>query len=220
MALPTSGTRSFEMEIAELINEAYELVGLETRTGYDLIRARRSLNIMLMDWANKGINLWTVERVEDLLIKGQSEVIFGDGDIDIIDCIIRYKGRDYPLSRNTRADYLNIPNKQQEQRPTEIYVERTIRPKAFIWPVPPDNHYTLISYRIQRIEDAGSNAEGVAIPPRFIKALVTGLAFQLALKAAPERAEVMMMLANDAFDLAANEDSERGSMFVNPGGCY
>lgn len=214
--MATSGTTNFKLDVADVIEEAYELLGLEMRTGYDARKARRSMNIMFQDWANRGINLWKVAQVTEPMVQGQAQYQMGAGDVDILESVVRRDGTDYTLERITREDYLNLPQKSQTGRPTQIYVERTAVPSFYVWPTPDNSTDTVISYRIQRIEDASTLTNDVDIPSRFIPPMVTGLAYYLAMKNAPERAQAMKMVYEEDFARAANEDSERGSMFVRP----
>lgn len=214
--MATSGTTNFKLDVADVIEEAYELLGLEMRTGYDARKARRSLNIMFQDWANRGINLWKVAKVTEPMVQGQSQYQMGSGDIDILESVVRRDGTDYTLERITREDYLNLPQKSQTGRPTQIYVERTAVPSFYVWPTPENSTDVVISYRIQRIEDASTLTNDVDIPSRFIPPMVTGLAYYLAMKSAPERAQGMKMVYEEDFARAANEDSERGSMYIRP----
>jgi len=214
--MATSGTTNFKLDVAELIEEAYELLGLEMRTGYDARKARRSLNIMFQDWANRGINLWKVEQVTESMVQGQAQYQMSNGDVDILESVVRRDGTDYTLERITREDYLNLPQKSQTGRPTQIYVERTAVPSFYVWPTPENSTDAVISYRIRRIEDASTLTNDLDVPSRFIPPMVTGLAYYLAMKAAPERAQAMKMVYEEDFARAANEDSERGSMYIRP----
>lgn len=214
--MATSGTTDFKLDVSDVIEEAYELLGLEMRTGYDARKARRSLNIMFQDWANRGINLWKVEQVSEPMVQGQRQYQMGNGDIDVLESVVRRDGTDYTLERITREDYLNLPQKSQTGRPTQIYVERTATPSFYVWPTPENSTDTVITYRIRRIQDAATLTNDVDVPSRFIPPMVTGLAYYLAMKAAPERAQAMKMVYEEDFARAANEDSERGSMYIRP----
>jgi len=214
--MATSGTTDFKLDVSDVIEEAYELLGLEMRTGYDARKARRSLNIMFQDWANRGINLWKVEQVSEPMVQGQRQYQMGNGDIDVLESVVRRDGTDYTLERITREDYLNLPQKSQTGRPTQIYVERTATPSFYVWPTPENSTDTVITYRIRRIQDAAALTNDVDVPSRFIPPMVTGLAYYLAMKAAPERAQAMKMVYEEDFARAANEDSERGSMYIRP----
>ena len=215
--MATSGTRDFDLDIAEIIEEAYERVGKEAVTGYDAQRARRSLNIMLKEWANRGINLWTVKRIETSLDAGENEVSLAPYDIDVVDAYISDSSLDYPLERITRSDYAAIAIKDTTGRPYNLYVERTIPAKMFLWPVPDNTSYTLVTYRIQAIEDAGKFQNTSQVPQRFIPAMVAGLSYYLSMKIARDLTQATKMEYEDELMRAINEDSERGSWFIRPG---
>jgi len=214
--MATSNSRDFSLNVADVIEEAYELIGRELRTAYDAQRARRSLNIMFQDWTNRGINLWTVEQDTLSLVSGTSEYDLNSGDIDVIEAVLRRSSQDYPLERIPRRDYLNIPKKSQTGRPTRIYVERLTSPKLYLWPTPENSTDTVISYRLQRIQDADTLINDVDVPSRFIPPMVTGLAYYLALKLSPERVQMILPIYEQDFFRASNEDSERGSMYITP----
>lgn len=214
--MATSGTRDFNLDIAEIIDEAYERVGKEAVTGYDAQRARRSLNIMLQEWANRGINLWALKRIETDLAAGDSEVSLAPYDLDIVEAYTRDSSMDYPMERITRSDYAAIATKEMTGRPYNLYVERTVPGKMFIWPVP-DRAYTLVTYRIQALQDAGSFTNTAQVPQRFIPAMVAGLAYYLSMKVARDLTQAVKMEYEDELSRAINEDSERGSWFIRPG---
>ena len=214
--MSTSGTTDFKLDVSDVIEEAYELLGLEMRTGYDARKARRSLNIMFQDWTNRGINLWKVAQVSEPMVQGQREYQMSSADIDILESVVRRDGTDFTLDRITREDYLNLPQKSQTGRPTQIYVERTPVPSFYVWPTPENNTDAEISYRIQQIQDANTLTNDVDVPSRFIPPMVTGLAYYLAMKSAPERAQAMKAVYEEDFARAADEDSERGSLHIRP----
>ena len=213
--MATSNSRDFKLDVSDVIEEAFELIGLEMRTGYDAQRARRSMNVMFQDWMNRGVNLWTVNQVNLTLTSGTASYTLNAYDIDLMEVAVRRNGTDYTMDRITREDYLNIPNKAQTGRPTQIYFERGSTPSIKLWPVP-DAADTLISYRVQRIQDADSLTNDVDVPSRFIPAMVSGLAYYMALKMAPDRAQTAKQIYEEDFARAANEDSEWGSLFIRP----
>lgn len=214
--MATSGTQSFALNVADVIEEAYELIGLEARTGYDARKARRSLNVMFQDWTNRGINLWKVVQVSQTMTSGQAQYAMNAYDIDVLETVVRRSGTDYSMERITREDYLNIPQKAQTGRPTQIYVERTATPSFYVWPTPENSTDVVVTYRIQRIEDAAALAGDLDVPSRFTPAMVSGLAYYMALKNAPDRAQMMKAIYEEDFARAANEDSERGSLYIRP----
>tara|TARA_R110002020_G_C16269253_1_gene770990 strand:- start:1075 stop:1743 length:669 start_codon:yes stop_codon:yes gene_type:complete len=193
--MATSGTRTFSLDVADAIEEAYELAGLEYRTGYDGVTARRSMNIMFADWSNRGVQIWEVEQVSLDLVQGTTSYDLNAFDIDIMDAVIRRTTNgiqtDFQINRIDRGTYLDIPNKETQARVTQYYVERTVTPKVFVWPAPENSTDKLISYRWKRIQDATASVNDIDIPSRFLACLVSGLAFNLALKKNPEKAQLL-----------------------------
>jgi hypothetical protein len=220
--MATSGNRAFSLDVSDVIEEAYELIGLEMRTGYDARKARRSLNIMFQDWMNRGVNLWTVNQVNLTLTSGTASYALNAYDVDLMEVAIRRSGIDYTMDRITREDYLNIPNKAQTGRPTQIYLERGTgatggnAQTVYLWPVPDNSTDILVSYRVQSIQDADTLANDIDVPTRFIPCMVSGLAYYMALKNAPDRAQAMKQIYEEDFARAANEDSEWGSLMIRP----
>ena len=196
--MATSGTRTFSLTAADAIEEAYELAGLEYRTGYDGVTARRSMNIMFADWSNRGIQIWEVEQVSLDLVQGTTTYDLNQYDIDVLDAVIRRTTNgiqtDFQIDRIDRGTYLDVPNKLTEARVTQYYVERTITPKLYVWPAPENSTDKLISYRWKRIQDIDASVNDVDVPSRFLPCLVTGLAFNLALKKNPEKAGLLQPL--------------------------
>ncbi|MDB4614530.1 hypothetical protein OAH18_02445 [bacterium] len=196
--MATSGTRVFTLTAADAIEEAYELAGLEYRTGYDGVTARRSMNIMFADWSNRGIQIWEVEQVSLDLVQGTTTYDLNQYDIDVLDAVIRRTTNgiqtDFQIDRIDRGTYLDVPNKLTEARVTQYYVERTITPKLYVWPAPENSTDKLISYRWKRIQDIDASINDVDVPSRFLPCLVTGLAFNLALKKNPEKAGLLQPL--------------------------
>ena len=159
--MATSGTKTFSLSIADAIEEAFELAGIELRTGYDAETARRSLNIMFADWSNRGVNLWTIEQVTTNLTAGTSSYTFNSFDIDILSAVIRKtdsgNDTDLQIERIGRSEYLNIPDKDAKGRPTQYFVDRQISPVVNLWPTPDTaSTYKLISYNVQRIDDVST----------------------------------------------------------------
>lgn len=196
--MATSGTRTFTLTAADAIEEAYELAGLEYRTGYDGVTARRSMNIMFADWSNRGIQIWEVEQVSLDLVQGTTTYDLNQYDIDVLDAVIRRTESgiqtDFQIDRIDRGDYLDIPNKETQARVTQYYVERTITPKLYVWPAPENSTDKFVSYRWKRIQDISASVDDVDVPSRFLPCLVTGLAFNLALKKNPEKVGLLQPL--------------------------
>jgi hypothetical protein len=212
--MTTSGTAVWNLDIADLIEEAYERAGLEARTGYDYRTARRSLNILSAEWSNRGLNLWTVQENSLVLTPGTKTYTLPADTIDIIETIIRVNSSgtplDYTVSRIGVGDYATLPNKNSTGRPLQIYVDRQNSPTFTLWPVP-DLPYTIIYWTMRRIEDATNATDVMDMPVRFVPALVAGLAFQLAMKRPEAAARVPMLKAEymEQFQLAADEDRGR-----------
>jgi hypothetical protein len=227
--MATSGTTTWTPDIAELCEEAYERAGLELRSGYDLKTARRSLNFLLTEWANKGINLWTVKSGTLTLVPGQKTYTTADGlpadAIDYIEHVCRTtsggQAVDISLNRISVSTYANIPTKDQSGRPYQIYVDRaTAAPKITLWPVPDSsNTYTLAYWYLKREDDATNPvSQTIEIPFRFYNALVAGLSYHIALKKpeASDRISMLKDLYDEAFQLAADEDRDRASVRFTP----
>tara|TARA_R100000655_G_scaffold23962_1_gene48133 strand:+ start:1000 stop:1899 length:900 start_codon:yes stop_codon:yes gene_type:complete len=290
----TSGSSDFNLDMAEITEEAFERCGLELRTGYDAKTARRSLNLVFADWANRGLNLWTVEQVTQTLanlstssgistypigaitmtvadsssfsvgetITGgtsgstasvitkptsttftitipsgdftASETITGSSSsatttvsanpsltdaqstVDLLEVVIRRDNTDINVSRISRAEYLNIPNKTQQGRPTQYFVDRLITPTINLWPTPENSTDQLIFYRVKRIQDADAGTNNPDVPFRFLPCLVAGLAYHLAVKKSPQRIGVLKDIYEEEFARAAAEDGERTALRLVP----
>jgi len=212
--MTTSGTAVWNLDIADLIEEAYERAGLEARTGYDFRTARRSLNILSAEWSNRGLNLWTVQENTLVLTPGVKTYSLPADTIDIIETMIRVNTSgsplDYTVSRIGVGDYATLPNKNTTGRPLQIYVNRQIQPNYTLWPVP-DLPYTILYWTMRRIQDATNSTDTMDMPVRFVPCLVAGLAFQIAMKR-PEAAARVPLLKQEymeQFQLAADEDRGR-----------
>lgn len=218
--MATSGTKTFALNIADTIEEAYELAGLEQRTGYDARTARRSLNVMFADWANRGVNIWTIAEVTLDLTQGTASYNLNAYDIDILSAVIRDTSKspvlDIEIDRIGRQEFLNIPTKTTQARPTQYFVDRQITPVVNLWPTPDTSNYQLISYRIQRIDDVNTSAEDPEVPSRFIPCMVSGLAYYIALKKNPAKAGLLKQQYEQDFQLASDEDRNRASLMLTP----
>ena len=214
--MATSGTKTFSIDTAEVIEEAYELAGLELRTAYDAQTARRSLNILFADWSNRGINLWTISQVTLSLVESTSSYTLNSYDIDILEAVIRRDNTDISIDRISRAEYLNIPTKSTEGRPSQFFVDRQETPVLYLWPTPENSTDQLISYRLQRIDDVTASAQDQEVPSRFIPPMVYGLAYQVALKKNPQMAAPLKMEYEENFMRAAEEDRSRASVHLVP----
>ena len=223
--MATSGTATFNPEIVEIVEEAYERCGLEVRSGYDLKTARRSLDIMAAEWSNKGINLWTVEAGTLSLTTGTATYTLPADTIDLLETVIRTGSgsnqQDLSINRISVSTYATIPNKNNQGRPIQIYVDRQATPKVSVWPTPDSSAtYTLAYWRLRRIEDAGrAGSNTYDVPSRFIPCLVAGLAYHIATKR-PEvgldRVTFLKAAYDEQFTLAADEDRDKSSIQFAP----
>ena len=201
--MTTSGTRNFNLDVAEAIEEAYERCGLEVRTGYDAKTARRSLNLMFAEWANRGLNLWTVVQDTLTLTQGQAQETLGTDVVDILEMALRRNGVDIEMERISRGQYLDFPNKTDQGRPSQFYFDRKISPVLNLWQTPENSTDQLVYYYVRRIEDAAQLVNTTDIPFRFYPCMVAGLAYYLAMKRAPERLQFLKAVYEEEFQRAA-----------------
>lgn len=221
--MASSGVTTFNLDVVELIEEAYERVGTEARTGYDMRTARRSLNLLVNEWANRGVNLWTVEEVTTSVAAAVASVNLSTSTIDVLDVSWRtgtgVSQTDRKLTRSNSRQWASIVNKSTEAEPTQFWLSRTTTPVLHLWPIP-DAEGTLVYYRMRRIEDAAAFGNTMDMPSRFLPALTAGLAYYLAMKV-PSAAQRLPMLQAEyerQYSMAAEEDRDRSSMFLRPGG--
>ena len=214
--MATSGSRDFDLDVAEIIEEAYERCGLEVRTGYDARTARRSLNLMFADWANRGLNLWTVTQATQALTAGTANYTFDTTYTDLLEVVLRRSGTDFQLSRMSRSEYLTIPNKTTQGRPSQYFYDRQVTPQIILWPTPENATDTLVYYYVRRIEDADALVNTTNAPFRFLPCMVAGLAYYTALKKAPERVQLLKVLYEEEFQRAADEDEDRVALKLQP----
>lgn len=291
--MATSSSSNFELDVASYVEEAFERCGLEVRTGYDLKSAKRSLNLMLADWANRGLNQWTVEQtsitlasdianypggtltmtvgasgsftVGETITGGTSAATasvtslpsstsmaitipsgtFSSGEtitggtsaatttvsaavdlstvqktIDILSVVITRDGTDYGVTRLSRSEYLNIPNKTQTGRPSQFFLDRQISPTLKLWPVSENNTDIVKFDRLVRMDDADDYTNTLEIPFRFYPCLAAGLAYYLAIKRAPQRIELLKAIYEEEFNRAMEEDRDRASLRITPSFSY
>ena len=291
--MAVSNSVDFDLDVADYIEEAFERCGLEVRTGYDLKSAKRSLNLMLAEWANRGLNQWTIKQVSLPLVTGiadypagilnmtvgtvnafrlgenitgvtsgatasltsatsatvfaitipsgtfvAGETIVGEtsgasttvtsavdffnvrSNIDILSVVVRRDGTDFALSRLSRDDYINIPNKTTQSRPNQFFLDRQVTPILRIWPTP-ENFTDVIFYNaLTRMDDADTFINNMDMPFRFYPCLAAGLAYYLALKRAPNRVQMLKAVYEEEFERAATEDRDRSSFNVAPSHLY
>ncbi len=243
-------TATFNLNLAELVEEAFERCGSELRTGYDLRTARRSLNLLFADWSNRGINMWTIEQGQIPLVQGQSTYDLPVDTVDLLEHVIRTQAgqvnnqADLTITRISVSTYATIPNKLQQARPIQVWVNRQSGadyagtttttppagvdyPKIVVWPTPDqgsalDPYYTFVYWRLRRIHDGGNGVNTMDVPFRFLPCLVAGLSYYLALKipGAAERLPVLKQQYDEAWQLAADEDREKAAVRFVPRRMY
>ena len=221
--MATSGTTAFDLEFTEIAEEAWERAGSEMRSGYDLATARRSMNLMTIEWQNRGINMWTIDSGTISVTADTAQYSLPADTIDLLDQVIRTNAgntstqSDLTISRIGVSTYASIPNKLSTGRPIQVWVERLATPRINLWPVP-DTSYTFVYWRMRRVEDAGSGVETADMSFRFLPALVAGLAYHIAMKVpdlAP-RIEMLKAAYDEKYALAAGEDREKTSEHFVP----
>jgi hypothetical protein len=222
--MATSGTANFTLDLTELIDEAYERVGAEgARTGYDFRTARRSLSLLQAEWSNLGLNMFTFEQGTIPLVAGTATYELPVDTVDLIEHAIRTgtgpSQTEIAISRISVSTYATIPNKNSTGRPNQIFIERLEMPRLTLWPVPDSSTpYTLVYWRMRRIQDPGTGVNNPDMPYRFLPCLVAGLAYYLALKVPDglERLPVLQQQYRESMDLAMQEDRERATLRLVP----
>ena len=214
--MTVSNSKDFELDVAEYVEEAFERCGLEARTGYDLRTAKRSLNLMFADWANRGLNQWTIKQRTQTVTQGTSEYALLADVIDILAAVVRRDGTDYTIPRIGRDAYLSIPTKTTTGRPTQFFLNRQITPNLKVWPVP-DNSTDIIVYDcLTRLDDADTMTNTMDVPFRFYPCLAAGLAYYLSLKRAPDRVQMLKAVYEEEMRRAIDEDRDRASLQIRP----
>jgi hypothetical protein len=223
--MTTSGTAVFNLDVSDLIEESFERCGQELRTGYELKTARRSLNLLTVEWANRGINLWTIEQGEIPMVTGQATYNIPADTIDLLDMVVRtgsgQNQTDINISRISEPTYSTIPNKNALGRPIQVWIQRLRdNPKISVWPTPndPGSQYTFVYWRLRRIQDASGSTQTMDIPFRFLNCMVAGLAYYLSMKLPvdPGRRAELKMDYEQQLQMAQDEDREKAPIRFVP----
>jgi len=214
--MTTSGSRDFNIDVGEVIEEAYERCGIEVRTGYDARTARRSLNLMLADWANRGINMWTVKSATINLTKGTSALPLDAAVVDVLEVVLRRDGTDFEINRISRGEYATLPDKTTQGRPSQFYFDRQIVPIINLWATPENSTDQIVYYFVQRIEDADTLVNTSDLPFRFLPCMVAGLAYYIAMKRTPDRIQMLKTVYEEEFQRASDEDEDRVPLKLQP----
>lgn len=237
MAAPVlSGTTNFNPVLNEIVEEAFERCGAEIRSGYDFRTAARSLNLLFMDWANRGINLWTMDlSYQQVLTPGVATYTIPSDTVDLLDHVIRTGSdtnqQDINITRISSSTYLMIPNKNATGRPIQVWINRlsgqtdalgsttTYQPTITVWPTPDTSTtYTFVATRLRRIQDAGTGINIQDMSFRFWPAMMSGLAFMLSMKipGAMDRTAMLKAMYDEDWQRAADEDREKAAIRFVP----
>jgi hypothetical protein len=244
--MTVSADANFNLDLSEIVEEAFERCGSELRSGYDLRTARRSLNLLFADWANRGINLWTIEQGQIPLVQGTNTYNLPVDTVDLVEHVIRTNAgqqneqADLTITRISVSTYATIPNKLQQARPIQVWVNRQSGatyggtssstppagvdyPKIVVWPTPDQGteqnpYYIFVYWRLRRIHNSGDGDSTMDIPFRFLPCLIAGLSYYLALKipGADARLSVLKQQYDEAWQLAADEDREKAAIRFVP----
>lgn len=205
-----------------MIVEAYERCGIEVRDGYDMKTAMRSINLLFAEWANRGLNLWTIEQRQVTLVAGTYQYSLPLDTVDALSAVIRTNAgqstqQDITVDRIGYAEYLHVPNKNTQSRPAQWFLQRTTTPQLFLYPAPDATQtYVFRYYAVRRIQDAGTFTNTADVVFRFLPCLVAGLAYYLSVKKAPDRVQLLKAMYDEEFTRAANEDRENSGYFAVP----
>ena len=214
--MATSGSKNFELQVDEYIEEAFERCGLEFRTGYDARTAKRSLNLLLADWANRGLNQWTIAQRTLTLSQGTSAYNLGTDVIDILSAVCSRSSSDLSMQRLSRDGYIVIPSKTTQGRPSQFFLDRQITPSLKLYPTPENATDTIIYDALVRMDDADAYTNTIEVPFRFYPCLAAGLAYYISMKKAPDRVQLLKAVYEEEFKRARTEDRDRSSFNVTP----
>ena len=223
--MASSGTTTFDLNIDEVIDEAYERCGLSTQSGYDLKRARRNLNLLFSEWGNRGVHLWKVALNEVALVNGQPNYTTPAAVSDVLEAFIsttneagnNINTQDVSLTKIDRSAYAALPNKYATGQPSQYYVDRQITPIINLYQAPNLSTYTTLKYySINRIEDAGAYGNTPDTPFRFLPCMVSGLAYYISFMKAAEKTQMLKLAYEDEMKRALEEDGSRTSLYIAP----
>ena len=214
--MAVSSSTDFELDVSDYIEAAFERCGLEVRTGYDLKSAKRSLNLMLAEWANRGLNQWTIAQSTQALTESTGTYTLDSKIIDILSVVVRRSNTDYALDRISRDAYLSIPTKSTEGRPSQFFLDRQISPVLKLWPVPENSTDVIYYDALTRMDDADTYVNTLDVPFRFYPCLAAGLAYYISIKRAPNKAQLLKAVYEEELERAMTEDRDRASFKVVP----
>jgi hypothetical protein len=223
--MATSGTSAFDLDIDDIIEEAYERCGVRTNSGYDLRSARRSLNLLFSEWGNRGIHLWKVSLNEVALVAGTAQYAVNQSVNDVLEAYISTTAaasdssstQDIALTKIDRSAYAALPNKLETGQPSQYFVDRQTTPQIFLYLAPDASTFTTLKfYTIDRIQDAGIYSNQADVVYRFLPCMCSGLDYYLSQKKSPDRIQLLKQLYEDELLRALNEDGQRASVYISP----
>jgi hypothetical protein len=218
--MATSDSTNFEPNVTEFVEEAFERCGLELRTGYDLVSAKRSINLMLAEWANRGLNQWTIEEATQTVTENTLTYTLDSNVIDILDCNLRRTDgnvtTDLSMRRLSRSEYLNIPVKATTGRPSQFFLDKQNAPVLKIWPAPENSTDVLVFNKLVRMDDADTAINTMDMPFRFYPCFAAGLAYYISVKKAPEKSGMLKQMYEEEFERASSTDEDRASFRIRP----
>jgi hypothetical protein len=223
--MAVSGSKNFELDVADYIEEAFERCGLELRTAYDLKTARRSLNLLLAEWANRGLNQWTVQTKTVAMVDGTTTYNVDSSDstaaIDVLDAYIRETVNNQPIdlqmTRLSRSEYASVPDKSTEGKPLQYFIDKQLSPTISVYPTPDKTStYTVYMNVLTRMDDADAATNTLQLPFRFYPCLAAGLAYYISIKKSPDRTAFLKQIYEEEFDRAMSQDEDRASFRVAP----
>ena len=221
MSYSPSGTYNFNLEIGDVIQEATEMIGGEVTLGEEPRSARRSINLILSDWQNRGVCLWTTNTTTVSVAASTSQVSLGSHVSDVIQVVVNRDNTDLEMTRISYEEYLKIPNKGQTGRPSQYAIKRfSDNVQLFMWSVPDVNTDKLKIEKIDYMQDVDKSAiQNADMPRRFLPALTTGLAYYMSLKRpgiTEARATFLKREYEERLGFAMTEDKERASLYITP----
>lgn len=223
--MAVSGSKDFELDVADYIEEAFERCGLELRTAYDLRTARRSLNLLLAEWANRGLNQWTIQEKTIAMVEGTTsynvDSSVSTAAIDVLDAFVRQtvnsENSDIQMTRLSRSEYSAIPNKSTKGQPLQFFVDKQISPTISVYPTPDEtSKYTIHLNVLTRMDDVDAATNTLQMPFRFYPCLAAGLAYYISIKKNPERTGLLKQIYEEEFQRALDADEDRASFRITP----
>jgi len=223
--MAVSGSKDFELDVADYIEEAFERCGLELRTAYDLRTARRSLNLLLAEWANRGLNQWTIQEKTIAMVEGTTtynvDSSVSTAAIDVLDAFVRQtvnsENSDIQMTRLSRSEYSAVPNKSTQGQPLQFFVDKQISPTISVYPTPDEtSKYTVHLNVLTRMDDVDAATNTLQMPFRFYPCLAAGLAYYISIKKNPERTGLLKQIYEEEFQRALDADEDRASLRITP----